>query len=506
MSFPWAPALLALYYSVLVVLSCFGLHRLLLVALYLRTRKRGTPPPELPADPTAWPVVTVQLPLYNEMYVAERLIDAVCRLDYPAGRLEIQVLDDSTDETAGIVARIVAANRARGLDIHHLHRADRTGFKAGALAAGLARARGELLAIFDADFVPPADFLKKSVPYFADPSLGMVQGSWAHINRGYSLLTRVEAILLDGHFMIEHAARNRTGCFFNFNGTAGLWRRAAIETSGGWEHDTLTEDLDLSYRAQLTGWRFLYLPELAVPSELPVDATGFKSQQHRWAKGAAQTGRKLLGRILRAPLPPRVKLEAAVHLTNNASYPLMVVLALLVFPAMLLRHGTSARLLLLVDLPLFLSATVSVLVFYLVSQMAAGEGWRREIRYLPALMGVGIGLSLNNAWAVLSGLFHRGGTFHRTPKYRIERRGQDWAAKSYRAGTDATRPFEAVLALYFLGAMVYAGWAGLWMSIPFLFLFAQGYGYMAVLSYLPSLRERRARVRSAAGGAAGAEG
>jgi cellulose synthase/poly-beta-1,6-N-acetylglucosamine synthase-like glycosyltransferase len=501
MSFPWAPALLALYYSVLVVLALFGLHRLVLVALYLRTRGRGMPPPELPADPMAWPVVTVQLPLYNEMYVAERLIDAVCQLDYPAERLEIQVLDDSTDETAGIVARVVAGYRARGLDVHHLHRADRTGFKAGALAAGLARARGELLAIFDADFVPPADFLKKSVPYFAEPSLGMVQGSWAHINRGYSLLTRVEAILLDGHFIVEHAARNRTGCFFNFNGTAGIWRRQAVETSGGWQHDTLTEDLDLSYRAQLAGWKFLYLPELAVPSELPVDASGFKSQQYRWAKGAVQTGRKLLGRILRAPLPLRVKLEAAVHLTNNASYLLMAALAVLIFPAMLLRRGTPERILLLVDLPLFLSATVSVVTFYLVSQMAAGGGGRREIRYLPALMGVGIGLSVSNARAVLSGLRQRGGTFHRTPKYRIERRGQDWTATAYRAGADKTRAVEAALALYFLVCTVYAASTGMWMSIPFLYLFLQGYGYMAVLSYLPSLRERPTRTDTAAEGA-----
>ena len=498
------PALLALYYSVLVVLSFYGLHRLVLVVIYLRTRRRTTPPPVLPDDPQTWPVVTVQLPLYNEMYVAERLIDAVCRLDYPAGRLEIQVLDDSTDETTEIVARAVAEHRRQGVDIHHLHRADRSGFKAGALVGGLEKARGELLAIFDADFVPAPDFLRRTVPYFADPELGMVQGCWEHINRGYSLMTRVEAILLDGHFMIEHTARNRSGCFFNFNGTAGIWRRAAIETSGGWQHDTLTEDLDLSYRAQLQGWRFLYLPELAVPSELPVDASGFKSQQYRWAKGAVQTGRKLLGAIFRAPLPLRVKLEAFVHLTNNVSYPLMVVLAVLIFPAMMLRRGTSARMMLLVDLPLFLGATVSVLAFYLMSQVAAGPGWRREIRFLPALMGVGIGLSLSNSRAVISGLLHRGGTFHRTPKYRIERRGQSWWGKRYRAGSDPTRGAEAVFALYFLACMIYAWKDGMWMSLPFLYLFVQGYGYMAVLSYLPSLREWWARTRGRRAATAGA--
>ena len=504
MHFPWAPVVLALYYSVLAVLSFYGLHRLWMVLLYVRTRKRLARMPEPPSDPQAWPVVTVQLPLYNEMYVAERLIDAVCQIEYPAGRLEIQVLDDSTDETTEIVARAVAGWRAKGVDIHHLHRTDRTGFKAVALVAGLAQARGELLAIFDADFVPTGDFLLRTVPHFSDPGLGMVQGSWAHINRSYSLLTRVQAILLDGHFMIEHRARNRTGCFFNFNGTAGIWRRAAIETSGGWEHDTLTEDLDLSYRAQLQGWRFLYLPEMAVPSELPVDASGFKSQQYRWAKGAVQTGRKLLKAVFHARLPLRVKLEALIHLTNNVSYPLMVVLALLIFPAMMLRTGTSTRMLLLVDLPMFLSATASVLIFYLMSQVAAGPGWRREIRYLPALMGVGIGLSLNNSRAVISGFFHRGGTFIRTPKYRIEARGQNWWAKRYRAGSDPTRAAEAVFALYFLACTIWAFKAGMWMSIPFLYLFVQGFGYMAILSYLPSWREWWARTKARRTAAAGA--
>ncbi|HVT18906.1 MAG TPA: cellulose synthase family protein [Thermoanaerobaculia bacterium] len=491
------PALLALYYLILAVLAFYGVHRLWMVVLYLRARGRQ---PAKPADPQQWPIVTVQLPLYNEMYVATRLIDAVCRLDYPRDRLEIQILDDSTDETSAIVERLVELHRGQGIDIKMLHRNDRTGFKAGALAAGLDHAKGSLLAVFDADFVPQPEFLRAAVPYFADPAIGLVQGRWMHINRAYSLLTRVQSIFLDGHFMIEHIARNRSNCFFNFNGTAGVWRRAAIVEGGGWEHDTLTEDLDLSYRAQLIGWKFLYLPDLAVPSELPVDVNGFKTQQYRWAKGAIQTGRKLTGRVLRSKLPRRVKFEAFVHLTNNISYPLMLVLSLLIFPAMLLRRGTSTRMLLLVDLPFFLTATLSVLLFYLMSQVAGGTGWRRQIRYLPALMGMGIGLSVVNAHAVVTGLFQRGGTFHRTPKYSIEETGQDWRDKRYRAGVSASFVVEAVLALYFIACTTYAVVAGMWMSLPFLLLFVQGFGYMAILSILPALdaiRLARTSVRGA---------
>jgi cellulose synthase/poly-beta-1,6-N-acetylglucosamine synthase-like glycosyltransferase len=489
-----APTVLALYYLILTILAFFGVHRLWMVLLYLRNRGHA---PVRPADPETWPVVTVQLPLYNEMYVAARLIDAVCRLDYPRDRLEIQVLDDSTDETTAIVEQLVEEHRGQGIDIKVVRRANRIGFKAGALAAGLEQARGELLAVFDADFVPQPEFLRMSVPYFADPRIGLVQGRWMHINRTYSLLTQVQSIFLDGHFMIEHIARNRSNCFFNFNGTAGVWRREAIVAGGGWEHDTLTEDLDLSYRAQLIGWKFLYLPELAVPSELPVDVNGFKTQQYRWAKGAIQTGRKLIGRVLRSPLPLRVKFEAFVHLTNNISYPLMLLLSLLIFPAMLLRHGTSARMLLLVDVPFFLSATLSVLVFYLMSQVAGGAGWRKQIRYLPALMGMGIGLSVVNAHAVLTGMAQRGGTFHRTPKYRIEHSGQPWRGKRYRAGSGSTFAVEAVLAVYFVFCTAYAVVHGMWLSVPFLLLFVQGYGYMAALSILPALDAlRMARART----------
>jgi cellulose synthase/poly-beta-1,6-N-acetylglucosamine synthase-like glycosyltransferase len=491
----WTTALVATYYLILAVLALYGLHRLVLVWVWWRTRDRGA---SAPPPPREWPVVTVQLPLYNELYVAERLIEAVCRLDYPRDRLEIQVLDDSTDETRDAVAQAVARARsegADGVDIHHLHRPDRAGYKAGALAAGLARAAGELVAVFDADFVPGPDFLRRVVPHFVGPEaedLGMVQARWDHLNRGYSLLTRVQALMLDGHFLIEHTARNRGGCFFNFNGTAGVWRRRAIEDAGGWQADTLTEDLDLSYRAQLAGWRFLYLPEVGVPSELPVDVNGFKGQQHRWAKGSIQTGRKLLPAILRADVPARVKAEALVHLTNNLAYPLMVALSLLVFPAMVARRGGGLGEILLVDLPLFLGATVSVLVFYAASQVAAVDAGRerREIRFLPTLMGVGIGLAVSNARATLGGLVSRGGEFVRTPKYRIEDEGgsadegrkSEWRGLRYRAGRSLTFVLEGLLALYFAVTVVLAWAWGMWLSIPFLALFLHGYGYMFWLS------------------------
>jgi len=461
------------------------------VALYLRHRRDAPREPEAPSE---GPRVTVQLPLYNERYVASRLIDAVCRLDYPPDKLEIQVLDDSTDDTREIVAAEVARRRAEGVPIRHLHRTDRTGFKAGALAAGLEAAKGELIAVFDADFVPGPDFLRRAVPHFADPRVGprvgMVQGRWDHLNRRWSLLTRIQALMLDGHFVIEHAARNRSGCFFNFNGTAGVWRREAIESAGGWQHDTLTEDLDLSYRAQLAGWRFVYRSDLAVPSELPVDVNGFKSQQYRWARGSIQTGRKLLRRILAAPLPLRVKAEAFVHLTNNTSYLLMVVLSLLVFPAMVLRRGSPAATILAVDLPLFLAATASVLTFYTASQIARGGDWRGTLRDLPPLMGLGIGLAVNNAAAVVAGLARRGGTFHRTPKYALSTRGEDWRRKAYRAAPSWTLAVEALLALWFAGCFAWAVAAGMWASLPFLWLFLQGYAYITLLSVVPRLRRR----------------
>ncbi|HWP85774.1 MAG TPA: glycosyltransferase, partial [Terriglobia bacterium] len=363
------------YFAVLIVLAFYGSHRYLLLYQYYRNRDKRPQPPECPPD--WWPRVTVQLPVYNERYVVERLIEAACRIDYPRDRLEIQVLDDSTDDTVALARQCVQRHARQGHPIRYLHREHREGFKAGALAEGLRSATGELIAIFDADFLPPEDFLRRTVPYFIDPGVGMVQTRWAYINRSYSCLTQVQAILLDGHFVFEHGARSRSGCFFNFNGTAGVWRRRAIEESGGWQHDTLTEDTDLSYRAQLRGWKFLYLPEVECLSELPVEMNAFKTQQARWAKGLIQTGRKLLPLILRAPLPWRIKLEAFFHLTANICYPLMSLLAALILPAIIVRFYQGWFQMLYIDLPLMIAATGSVSTFYLSSQRELFPGhWR----------------------------------------------------------------------------------------------------------------------------------
>ncbi|HVT97669.1 MAG TPA: cellulose synthase family protein, partial [Acidobacteriaceae bacterium] len=315
--FSFDTALLTPYFAVMIVLALYGFHRYTLVWLYYRNRKNATHEP--PARFEQLPRVTIQLPIFNEQFVVDRLIDSICRIDYPRDRLEIQVLDDSTDETKEVAQAIVERYRALGNPIVYLHRTNRVGFKAGALDEGLHTATGEFIAIFDADFTPPSDWLMRVVHHFAEPEIGMVQTRWTHLNRDYSFLTQVEAILLDGHFVLEHGARARTGVFFNFNGTAGMWRRCVIDQAGGWQHDTLTEDTDLSYRAQLIGWKFKYLPDVACPAEVPIEMTAFKTQQQRWAKGLIQTSKKILPRLFRSDVPLRVKIEAWYHLTANIS-------------------------------------------------------------------------------------------------------------------------------------------------------------------------------------------
>src|SRR6185295_12664 len=421
--------ILGTYFFVLVILAVYGWHRYYLVYLYMKNK--GKQP--VPAGPMgALPIVTIQLPIYNEMYVADRLIDSVCRVDYPRELLEIQVLDDSTDETQGVAEQAVRRNVAKGIDITYLHRTDRTGYKAGALEAGMQVAKGDFIAIFDADFIPTEDFLMRTVPFFVDPQIAMVQARWGHINQDYSLLTKIQSILLDAHFVLEHGARNRAGCFFNFNGTAGVWRREAIGSAGGWQHDTLTEDLDLSYRAQLVGWRFVFLPDVVSPAEVPVEMNSFKSQQHRWAKGSIQTCLKLMPRILRSKQPLGVKAEAFFHLSANFNYLLMSVLSVLMFPAMYVRYNMGWTEMLLIDIPLFAAATLSVSNFYMVCQRELHRDWTTRLKYLPFLMSIGIGLTVNNTRAVLEALFNKQSEFARTPKYRIEGQADEWIGKKYR--------------------------------------------------------------------------
>lgn len=472
--------LIATYLVVLLTLAMYGFHRSMLMYLYYRNRKNEPVPKAQFAE---LPIVTVQLPLFNEMYVAPRLLDAVAQIQYPRERLEIQVLDDSTDETQTICRAKVEELRQTGLDIHYIHRVDRTGFKAGALENGLRTSRGELVAVFDADFLPPPDILERMVHFFTDEHVGMVQARWDHVNRDYSRLTELQAMMLDGHFVIEHTARHRSGRFFNFNGTAGIWRRSAIEDAGGWSHDTLTEDMDLSYRAQLQGWEFIYLKDVVSPAELPVEMNAFKSQQFRWAKGSIQVAKKLLPRIWRAKVPFGVKLEATFHLTNNFAYPLLLLLSMLLLPNLLVRTRHGWREVLLIDLPLFFGTTLSIATFYITSQREIQRSWMPTLRRLPLMMSLGIGLCINQTRAVFEALFgDESGEFVRTPKHGVVRRFEGWTAKKYRASKTIIPFIEVSFAIYFAIASVIAINAGHYVSLPFMLLFTLGFAYVGVLS------------------------
>ena len=484
-------AIMIPYFAVLVVLAAYGIHRYYLVYTYLKNHRNVPGPPPAMAS---WPRVTVQLPIYNERYVIERLVEAVARFDYPRELLEIQVLDDSTDETQEVARQCVERTQALGVAIRYLHRENREGYKAGALAEGLKSASGEFIAIFDADFLPSADFLRRTLPYLAQqPKIAMVQTRWTYLNRDYSALTEVESILLDGHFVIEHGARSRSGHFFNFNGTAGVWRRAAIDDAGGWQHDTLTEDTDLSYRAQMRGWEFVYLPDVECPSELPVEMNAFKAQQARWAKGLLQTARKILPRVLRSDVPAGVKMEAFFHLTASISYPLMIALSTLLLPAMIVRFYQGWFQMLLIDLPLFLASSCSISGFYLAAERALfPKTWKRTVMYLPLVMAVGIGLSVRNAKGVLEALFGMPSEFVRTPKYKIEGSSGagTWGKKHYRNRAGWLPYLEVALGLYFAATIAYAVQNENYATIPFLLLFVWGYLYTGLMSLGQTYFER----------------
>jgi cellulose synthase/poly-beta-1,6-N-acetylglucosamine synthase-like glycosyltransferase len=490
----WQSLLWIFSYTIVVVgLSLYGIHRYSMIFLFWKHRKDR---PQPKAKFAELPAITVQLPIFNELHVVKRLVRKVAELEYPKHLLQIQILDDSTDETAGISQAEAEALQKEGFQVEYIHRTDRTGFKAGALENGMRSATGELIFILDADFVPPKSVLMDMVHFFTDDEIALVQTRWGHINRNYSLLTKIQAMFLDGHLVIEQTARSRAGRFFNFNGTAGMWRKSAIIDAGGWEHDTLTEDLDLSYRAQMKGWRFVFLLDVETPAELPVDMDGFKSQQHRWTKGSVQTCKKLLGSVWKnEKIPFMLKLESTAHLTSNFAYLFLVFLCFLVWPDMS-NAGTEVPSTLaewrvwLLDIPIFLLTTGSVCLFYITAQRALfPKTWLREIVYLPALLALGVGMSINNGKAVLEAIFNHDTPFIRTPKYGIEKRGESWRRKGrYKAMKSVARCLEIGLACYFTMLVIFAVLRNDWSSVPFLVLFMLGFWFVA-LGTLPSRNE-----------------
>jgi cellulose synthase/poly-beta-1,6-N-acetylglucosamine synthase-like glycosyltransferase len=491
-------SLLVPYFGVLAILSVYGLHRYDIIRTYFKYRKNAAQEPVTRFDQL--PRVTIQLPIFNERYVIERLIDEVTKIEYPRELLQIQVLDDSTDDTHAYAEGLCERYRTLGFPIEYHHRSDRKGFKAGALAAGLNTATGEFVAVFDADFIPPADFLLKTSHHFADLTVGVVQTRWSYLNRDYNFLTEVEAMLLDGHFILEHGARSRAGYFFNFNGTAGILRRRMIDDAGGWHADTLTEDSDLSYRAQLKGWRFVYLPGLDCPSELPVEMHGFQVQQSRWAKGLTQVAKKILPRVMRANLPWRVKAEAFLHLTPNISYPLMLVVSALMLPVMIVRFYMGVFQMVFLDLPLIIASFWSISAFYIVAYRELfPKHWKRSVYLLPMLMAVGVALTIINTRAVMEALLGIRSAFVRTPKYAIEGAPVNLERKKYRRKSGWLPYIEIAVGSYFLYMILFAIDTYNYFAIPFLALFTAGYYWAGFATLyqehqgrLRWLRERRA--------------
>jgi cellulose synthase/poly-beta-1,6-N-acetylglucosamine synthase-like glycosyltransferase len=472
-------AILIPYFTVLIVLSFYGMHRYKVIWEYFKHRKKfANQQPERFAE---LPRVTIQLPIYNERFVVERLLEETTKMDYPAHLIQFQVLDDSTDDTHPFTEALCQEYIDAGYPVEYVHRKNRHGYKAGALENGLKTATGEFVAVFDADFVPPTDFLQRTVHHFTNPKIGMVQTRWTYLNRHYNVLTEVQAMLLDGHFVLEHVARCGEGLFFNFNGTAGILRRAMIEDAGGWQHDTLTEDSDLSYRAQLKGWRFAYAPDVECPSELPVETYGFQVQQSRWAKGLTQVAIKLLKRILKADLPWKVKLEAFCHLTPNISYPLMIVVSALMLPVMIVRFYMGWFEMVVIDMPLIIASFWSIWLFYVLAQRELyPKTWKRSILFLPALMSAGVALTLINAKAVFEALIGHETAFARTPKYAI---GSDRKVKlanvEYRRRSGWLPYMEIAAGTFFLGMVYYAIDSFNYLAVPFLLLFVVGYFWAA---------------------------
>jgi cellulose synthase/poly-beta-1,6-N-acetylglucosamine synthase-like glycosyltransferase len=492
----WQAIMLALeilYLFSVVFLALYGLNSLLLTWLCRQQQgetSRGQM--DVPVDAGTsipHPHVTVQLPVYNERHVVERLIEAAVRMDWPAERLQIQVLDDSTDDTRQIIAAALERYRAQGVTakIEHLRRPDRRGFKAGALQYGLASARGEFVAIFDADFVPPPDFLKRTIPCFDGPEVGCVQTRWGHINPDTSQLTKAQSLGIDGHFVVEQAARHMVQAFLNFNGTAGVWRCACMDDAGGWQGDTLTEDLDLSYRAQLRGWRIVYQPEVVVPAELPVQIDAFKRQQFRWAKGSIQTARKLLGRLWRAPQPLWLKLMGTLHLTNYSVHPLMMVNLLLILPMTL----SSSPVLVLT--PFLTLSAIGPPLLYWTAMRNRRLPTPTRLGRLAVLVALGTGLAVNNTQAVLEAVLGIDSEFKRTPKFAVTGNSTTWQTSTYALPRNPAAWLELLLAVYAFTLLVWTISQGVWWLIPWLIMYAGGYAYVSGLAFLQAWETKTAR-------------
>jgi cellulose synthase/poly-beta-1,6-N-acetylglucosamine synthase-like glycosyltransferase len=483
-----------LYLAVVGLLFIFGVNFFYLT--WIAGRDRAVPP--VPPEPKEWPRLTVQLPIYNELYVAERLIRAAAALDYPRGLLEIQVLDDSTDETTEIVRRLVEQLCQQGVDIIHLHRTDRSGFKAGALAEGLPQAKGEFLAIFDADFIPPADFLRRTLPHFADPQIGFVQTRWGHVNQEYSFLTLLQSLAIDGHFMVEQFARCRAGHWFNFNGTAGVWRRAAMVDAGGWQADTLTEDLDLSYRAFFRGWRGLYLREIEVPAELPVSISAYRRQQHRWARGSLECARKYLPQLWKAPIPLSQKVQASLHLTGYGVHLLLCAL-LLLYPFMLLLHVRHSELAPLLGFTFIFNTTaIAPTIFFSAAQRQLDPRWWRRLPAILFLAVLGSGMMLNTVRAALQILANSRGVFERTPKFGITQKNQNWTGRRYQLRLDPIVFFELALSVLTLATSSFALSIHNWPIAFYSAIFAAGLLFTSSLTIVQEIQLYRNRIQQVA--------
>lgn len=487
----WASLIFAVYLVSSVGLLVYGFNCHIMLFLFARRRREAFKAQqsllerlgEIERDPRL-PTVTTQIAVFNEVNVVERVMRAAARMRYPAGKHEIQVLDDSTDETREVIDRVAAELRSHGHDIVVVRRPTRAGFKAGALANGLKLARGELLAVFDADFIPPADYLLCTVPFFPqDEKLAFVQSRWGHLNRKHSLLTLAQAMGIDSHFIVEQVARGWNGLFMNFNGTAGVWRKSAIEAAGGWHEDTLTEDLDLSYRVQFAGWRGLYLPDVVVPAELPADVNAFRIQQFRWAKGSVQTLIKLMPLLIRSQASLFKKVEAVLHIGGYLVHPMMLTLALLSVPMLVLsaRITIAPVIFALLAAPICLSVIAPTIVC-LVSQQTLGRNWLRQAVAMPFVLAIGVGLALSNTRAIAQAFFGRSTEFVRTPK-----RG-DRPIKRYRAGFSWVAALEVLLGLYCVYALAFYARTRRFVVTPFLAIYAAGFLYMGLMTFWESVR------------------